>query len=253
MILWWFATQVIEEKEAASMSDAPREDRPPIIRTLICEDQTLMREGLSTVLGLEPDIEVVGGAADGAQAVEQAAALLPDIVLMDIQMPRQNGVQATAAITARGLPCRVIILTTFDYEDYVFDAIKAGAYGYLLKDTPSAELARAIRGIHAGEPFIQPRVATRLLMEYGRRGTLDPAPSMPESGAAGRAGDDDTLSQRELDVLRLLANGQSNRDIGDQLALAEGTVKNYVSSILMKLHAANRTQAASLARERGLI
>ena len=140
-----------------------------------------MREGLHTVLTLEPGFEVVGEALDGAQAVQMAEELRPDIVLMDVQMPRQNGVQATAAITARNLPCRVIILTTFDYEDYVFEAIKAGAVGYLLKDTPAAELAETIRQVYAGESFIAPRVATKLLMEFGRRGTLRPQDATQEA------------------------------------------------------------------------
>ena len=233
----------------AAEQNAP--DAP--IRLLICEDQTLMREGLRTVLELEPGFEVVGEAADGAEAVQLAERLRPDIVLMDIQMPRQNGVQATAAITARDLPSRVIILTTFDYEDYVFDAIKAGAMGYLLKDTPAADLAATIRRVYAGEAFIQPKVATKLLMEFGRRGASGQRPPEHE----GEVGEDEAapedLSQREVDVLRLLAHGASNREIAEQLVLAEGTVKNYVSNILMKLHAANRTQAANLARERGLI
>ena len=233
------------------------------IRILLCEDQTLMREGLRTVLDLEPGFWVVGEAADGAEGVRLAEELRPDIVLMDVQMPRQNGVQATAAITARGLPCRVIILTTFDYEDYVFEAIKAGAVGYLLKDTPASDLAATVRRVYAGESFIQPKVATKLLMEFGRRGTLGapPAGGGSPGGAAGTGpagvsaeSDDFTdLSQREVDVLRLLAQGASNRDIAEQLVLAEGTVKNHVSNILAKLHAANRTQAANLARERGLI
>lgn len=239
-------------------------DQRTCVRLLICEDQTLMREGLYTVLALEPGFEVVGEALDGAQAVQLAEELRPDVVLMDVQMPGQNGVQATAAITARNLPCRVIILTTFDYEDYVFEAIKAGAVGYLLKDTPAAALAETIHRVHAGESFIAPKVATKLLMEFGRRGTLQPDETAGDAGTAGTAGTtgaptgriaggESALSQREVEVLRLLAQGESNRDIGDQLALAEGTVKNYVSNILMKLHAANRTQAANLARERGLI
>lgn len=231
------------------------------IRILLCEDQTLMREGLRTVLDLEPGFQVVGEAVDGAEGVRLAEEVRPDIVLMDVQMPRQNGVQATAAITARGLPCRVIILTTFDYGDYVFDAIKAGAVGYLLKDTPANELAATIRRVFAGESFIQPNVATKLLMEFGRRGTLDAsltsvAPVSGGTGGSGATGDGEgfsDLSQREVDVLRLLAQGASNRDIAEHLVLAEGTVKNHVSNILAKLHAANRTQAANLARERGLI
>jgi DNA-binding NarL/FixJ family response regulator len=231
-------------------------DQTAPIDLLIAEDQTLMREGLCTVLELEPGFRVVGAAVDGAEAVRMAAELRPAIVLMDVQMPTRNGVQATAAITARGLPCRVIILTTFDYEDYVFEAIKAGAVGYLLKDTPAAELAATIRRVHAGESFIQPKVATRLLMEFGRRGTGEGGDfGIPGSRAEGSDGDEAPagLSQREVDVLRLLAQGASNRDIADRLILAEGTVKNHVSSILTKLHAANRTQAANLARERGLI
>lgn len=219
------------------------------IRLLICEDQTLMREGLRTVLELEPGFVVVGEAADGAEAVRQAERLRPDIVLMDVQMPRENGVQATAAITARGLPCRVIILTTFDYEDYVFDAIKAGAVGYILKDTPATELAATIRRVFAGESFIQPKVATKVLLEFTRR-AQSPGPA-PAGGERG--GDPGELSDREVEVLRLLAQGASNREIADRLVLAEGTVKNHVSNILMKLHAANRTHAANLARERGLI
>ncbi len=235
------------------------------IRILICEDQTLMREGLRTVLDLEPGFAVVGAASDGAEGVRLAEELRPDIVLMDVQMPVRNGVQATAAITARGLLCRVIILTTFDYEDYVFDAIKAGAVGYLLKDTPASELAATIRRVYAGESFIQPKVATKLLMEFGRRSGApgagaEAAAASPQASTLARepqpAGGDDVpeqLSQREVDVLRLLAAGASNRDIADQLVLAEGTVKNHVSNILAQLHAANRTQAANMARERGLI
>ncbi len=220
------------------------------IRILLCEDQTLMRQGLHTVLELEPGFEVVGEAADGEEAIARYGELRaqgngPDIVLMDVQMPRKNGVQATAAITTAHPEARVIILTTFDYEDYVFDAIKAGAMGYLLKDVPADELAATIHKVHGGEPFIQPKVASKLLVEFGRKGR---APSAQGAGPA-----DEELSSREIEVLKLLAGGASNRDIADRLTLAEGTVKNHVSNILSKLHAENRTQAANLARERNII
>ncbi len=220
------------------------------IRILLCEDQTLMRQGLHTVLELEPGFEVIGEATNGEEAIAQYERLHgqgkgPDIVLMDVQMPRKNGVLATAAITAAHPEARVIILTTFDYEDYVFEAIKAGAMGYLLKDVPADELASTIRKVHRGEPFIQPKVASKLLVEFGRKGR---APS-----AQGSASPDEVLSSREIAVLKLLAGGASNRDIADRLVLAEGTVKNHVSNILSKLHAENRTQAANLARERKII
>ncbi|HEU5382958.1 MAG TPA: response regulator transcription factor [Ktedonobacteraceae bacterium] len=221
-----------------------------MIRILLCEDQTLMRQGLHTVLELEPGFQVVAEASDGAEAVQKYSELQgqgqgPDIVLMDVQMPRQNGVQATAAITTAYPGARIIILTTFDYEDYVFEAVKAGAMGYLLKDVPATELASTIRKVHAGEPFIQPSVASKLLMDFGRKGRAISGQNSTLS--------DEELSGREIEVLKLLASGASNREIAERLTLAEGTVKNHVSNILSKLHAENRTQAANLARERKLI
>jgi len=211
------------------------------IKVLLAEDQTLMRQGLKTILDLEDGFAVVGEAGDGQQAIIQALALRPDIVLMDVQMPRMNGVEATAQIAAALPDTRVIILTTFDYDEYVFDGIKAGARGYLLKDTPADELLNAIRRVHAGESIIQPSVATRMIAEFSQRRT---APQLPEYEA---------LSEREHDVLHLLADGLSNKEIAGRLVLAEGTVKNHVSTILDKLHAANRTQAVRVAREQGLI
>src|SRR5579863_6016419 len=165
------------------------------IRILLCEDQTLMRQGLHTVLELEPGFQVVGEAANGEEAIQRFEQLQkqnngPDIVLMDIQMPRKNGVQATAAITTNHPGARVIILTTFDYDDYVFEAIKAGAMGYLLKDVPADELVSTIRKVHHGEPFIQPRVASKLLIEFGRKGRPLPA-------SAPSASSDEELSARE--------------------------------------------------------
>jgi DNA-binding NarL/FixJ family response regulator len=208
------------------------------IRILLAEDQTLLRQALRTILDLEPGLQVVGEAADGEEAVQRAIALKPDIVLMDIQMPVRSGVEATALITAACPQTRVVVLTTFDYDEYVFDAIKGGAMGYLLKDVPAPELIDTIRRVRQGESFIQPSVASKVLLEYGRR------PRLP-------AGEE--LTEREREVLQLLAAGASNREIGEKLYLAEGTVKNHVSNILGKLHAANRTQAVALAREQGLI
>jgi two-component system, NarL family, response regulator DegU len=208
------------------------------IRILLAEDQTLLRDGLRTILDLEPGLTVVGEAANGEEAVHTTLGLKPDIVLMDIQMPGRNGVEATALISAACPSTRVIVLTTFDYDEYVFDAVKAGAMGYLLKDVPAPELIDTIRRVHAGESFIQPSVASKLLVELGRRSRV-PA--------------DEELTEREQEVLLLLAEGASNREIAQKLFLAEGTVKNHVSNLLGKLHAANRTHAVRLARDQGLI
>jgi DNA-binding NarL/FixJ family response regulator len=211
------------------------------IRVLIAEDQTLMRQGLRTILELSDGFTVVGEAGNGREAVERALALRPDVVLMDVQMPDMNGVAATAQITQALPDTRVIILTTFDYDEYVFDGMKAGARGYMLKDIPAAELLETIRRIHAGESIVQPNVAARLIAEFSQR------------RAARQPPDYEPLSEREMEVLRLLADGRTNKAIAAQLALTEGTVKNYVSSILDKLHAANRTHATQIARQQGLI
>jgi two-component system, NarL family, response regulator DegU len=212
-----------------------------VIKLLICEDQTLMRQGLVTILGLEPGLTVVGEAADGAEAVAQVRALHPDIALMDVQMPGMDGIEATRLITAAYPDTRVIILTTFDYEEYVFEGVKAGAMGYMLKDSPAPDLIHTIRRVHAGERFIQPAVASKLLFEFA------------QSDRRGSGADYEPLSERETEIVRRLAQGMSNREVADDLALAEGTVKNYVSTILGKLHAANRVQAINLARQHKLI
>src|SRR5947209_13450802 len=174
------------------------------IRILLAEDQTLLRQGLRTILDLEPGFTVVGEAADGEEAVHRALALQPDIVLMDIQMPKRSGVEATALITASCPQTRVVVLTTFDYDEYVFDAIKGGAMGYLLKDVPAPQLIDTVRRVHGGESFIQPTVASKVLLEYGRRSRVP-------------AGEE--LTEREREVLQLLAAGASNREIGEKLYL----------------------------------
>jgi DNA-binding NarL/FixJ family response regulator len=213
-----------------------------MIRLLICEDQTLMRQGLVTILGLEPGIVVVGEAGNGQEAVDRVAELQPDVVLMDVQMPVMGGVEATRIIAAQYPNSRVVILTTFDYEEYVFEGVKAGAMGYMLKDTPAPELVRTIKRVHEGERFIQPAVASKILFEFA-------ASRHKPTEDAGY----EPLSEREIDIISRLAQGMSNREIADDLALAEGTVKNYVSTILSKLHAANRVQAINLARQHKII
>lgn len=207
------------------------------IRILLVEDQTLMRQGLRTILSLEPGMEVVGEAVDGEPGIHQALALRPDVILMDVQMPGMSGIEAIAAICAVWPEARIIILTTFGRDEYVFQGIRAGAVGFLLKDAPADELVHTIRRVHAGEVFIQPEIASRLLREL-----ITPQDWLIEP-----------LSEREQEVLVLVAQGYSNREIAERLVLAEGTVKNHVSSILGKLQAENRTQAADIARRHGLI
>ncbi|MFC4456378.1 response regulator transcription factor [Deinococcus sonorensis] len=205
-----------------------------MIRLLIAEDQPLMRRGLRTVLETEDDFTVVAEAGTGAQAVELVRAAQPDVVLMDVQMPELSGVDATRLLAAEGLAGRVLILTTFDREDYVLDALRAGAAGYLLKDVDADELARVIRLIARGESFIQPAVAAKYLRLLTQR------PAEPQ----------EPLTARELEVLNLLAAGASNKRIAASLAIAESTVKNHVNNILAKLQVRNRTEAALKARER---
>ena len=206
------------------------------IRIFLIEDQTLMRQGLKTIIDLEPGMKVVGEAADGESGVRKVLEMRPDVILMDEKLPGISGVEATAAICAAWPQARVVILTTFDRDDYVFQGVRAGAMGYLLKDTPADELVRTIQHVHAGEVFIQPEIASRALRELVR----------PKASPL------EPLSGREREVLVLLAQGLSNREIAEKLVLTEGTVKNHVSNILGKLQAENRTQAADIARKYGL-
>jgi DNA-binding NarL/FixJ family response regulator len=207
------------------------------IRILLAEDQTLMRQGLKTILELESDFQVLHEASDGQQATRLALQSRPDIILMDIQMPQMNGVDATATICRAWPRARIIILTTFDRDDYVFQGVRAGAVGYLLKDVPAQTLIETIRRVHDGEIFIQPEIASRTL----RIALHSPAELV------------EPLSDREREVLVMLAQGIPNKEIADKLRLAEGTVKNHVSNILGKLQAQNRTEAADIARKKGLI
>lgn len=210
------------------------------MRILICDDQAITREGLALLLNLERDIEVVGTAEDGAQAIELTARLLPDLVLMDLKMPFMNGVEATRHIRARYPQISVLVLTTYDDEEWIFDAIRAGASGYLLKDTPREELVKAVRGTVSGKAYVDPAVTHKLLQQLAN---VQTKPTTQLS---------DKLSEREVEVLRLIGRGLNNADIADHLHLAEGTVRNHVSLILSKLEVTDRTQAALLAVQHGL-
>jgi DNA-binding NarL/FixJ family response regulator len=211
-----------------------------MIRVLIVDDQEIVCEGLHVVLSASPSIEVVGMAHDGARAVEMVAALRPDLVLMDLKMPLMNGVQATHAIKTEHPETAVLVLTTYDEDDWVADAIRAGANGYLLKDTGREDIVAAIEGVMAGKTPVDPAVAEKLF-KYVRYGV----PS--QSNIA------EVLSEREMSVLRLLATGMTNAAIADRLHLSEGTVRNHVTSILAKLDVTDRAQATALAWRYGLV
>jgi len=214
------------------------------IRLLLVDDQRLLREGMRILLELEPDLEVVGEAANGAEALTRYAELRPDVVLMDVKMPEMDGVAATRQLLIDHPQAKVVILTTFDDDEYVFEGIRAGALGYLLKALSGEELADAIRTVAGGGALIEPSVALKVMAEFART-------SHPSAQTAQKL--IEPLSERESDVLRLLANGLSNREIAGQLFLAEGTVKNYVSSAMQKLNVRDRTQAALRAKELGLL
>ena len=214
------------------------------IRILLVDDQPLFREGLRTLLSVHADFEVVGEAGNGEEAIRLVRSLFPSVVLMDLQMPVVDGVAATRSLYEEQPDCRVIVLTTFDDDEMVFDGLRAGAVGYLLKDAPSEKLAEAIRVAARGETFLQPSVAAKVGAEFARltRKRVQTANSAIEP-----------LSERELEILRLIARGASNREIASTIFLAEGTVKNHVTNILGKLEVRDRTQAALKAKESGLI
>jgi DNA-binding NarL/FixJ family response regulator len=223
-------------------------DRP--VRVLVVDDQRLIREGISSLLDLQPGVEVVGTAADGREAIERALDLEPDVVLMDVRMPGVDGVDATAAVRSRSPDCRVLMLTTFDDEEYVVRALRAGASGYLLKDLPAADLARAVVLAHAGVHQHDPAVTERLVAALARTAPSTTPAATP--GAGGSLVAPAALTMREREVLRLVAAGATNREIAKRLYLSEGTVKNHVSHILSRLGLRDRTQAALYARAHGL-
>uniref|UniRef100_A0AAU2V752 Response regulator transcription factor n=1 Tax=Streptomyces sp. NBC_00003 TaxID=2903608 RepID=A0AAU2V752_9ACTN len=215
------------------------------IRVLIADDQVMVRQGFTVLLNAEPDIEVVGQAVNGLEAVALAAELAPDVVLMDIRMPELGGIEATRRATeASGFPVKVLILTTFDLDEYVYEALRAGASGFLLKDASADELAHAVRVVASGDALLAPNVTKRLIAEFSRL-TEAPRASLKE-----RVG---TLTERETEVLALIAQGLSNAEIAAGLVLAEQTVKTHVSRVLVKLGLRDRTQAAVYAYESRLI
>jgi DNA-binding NarL/FixJ family response regulator len=226
-----------------------------MIRVLLADDQTLVRQGIRTLLELEEGIEVAGTAANGREAVAAVERLRPDVVLMDVRMPELDGVAATRALAERFPEVAVIILTTFDDDEYVFEGLKAGARGYLLKDVSSDDIADAIRTVAAGGALIQPSVARKVVAEFGRlASTNSTAGAAPGTAAVpDQSGLPQPLTEREWEVLRAMASGLSNREIADRLVITEGTVKNHVSNILGKLDARDRTQAILKAQALHLI
>jgi DNA-binding NarL/FixJ family response regulator len=211
-----------------------------MIRVLICDDQTVVRDGLEAILSTDDEIEVVGVARNGQEAVDLAAQRQPDVVLMDLKMPVLNGVQATERLRKGWPGIRVLVLTTYAEDGWVLDAVRAGASGYLLKDTRRDDLVNAIKGTAAGKVFLDPSVAGKVVRQI----VAPPAPAQPLAEA---------LTERELSVLQLICKGYSNPEIAQQLHLAAGTVRNYVSSILQKLGVDDRTHAAIVAYQRGLV
>ncbi|UUU23641.1 response regulator [Streptomyces sp. DSM 40750] len=219
-------------------NEEPEQASP--VRVLVVDDQRLIRDGIASLLSIRPGIEVVGTAVNGRDAVAKTLELGPDVVLMDVRMPETDGVEAVAVLRDRAPECRVVMLTTFDDEEYVVQALRAGAHGYLLKDLPAEELAHAVRLAHAGVTQLDSSVTRHLTAFLPRSGPAAEAPAV-------------ALSPRETDILRLVAHGHTNREIAARLYLSEGTVKNHVSRILNRLALRDRTQAALRARDLGLL
>jgi DNA-binding NarL/FixJ family response regulator len=213
------------------------------IRVVVVDDQELVRAGFVKLLETEPDLTVVGQGADGLEAVEATARARPDVVLMDIRMPHVDGIEATKRIRALAEPARVLILTTFDLDEYVYEALKAGASGFLLKDAPAEQLVAGVRVVAAGDALLAPAITRRLIEEFSRRPMppLDGPPQLAE------------LTSREREILTYVARGLSNAEIADELVLGESTVKTHVGNVLMKLGLRDRVQAVVLAYESGLV
>ena len=225
------------------------------IRVLVADDQRLVRDGIASLLSIQEGIEIVGIASNGQEAVDLALALTPDVVLMDIRMPVMDGVEAARLLRSQLPDCQILMLTTFNEEELIVEALRAGACGYLLKDIPAHDLAGAIRSAYKGIYQLDATVASKVFAGLAR----DPArttpvpPRMPGEASPGGTEPETELSARELEVLRLIARGATNREIAEQLVISEGTVKNHISNILSRLGPRDRTQAAIYAREAGLL
>ena len=233
------------------------------IGVLVVDDQRLMRDGIASLLSLQEGIEVVGTASDGNEAVAQAVALQPDVILMDVRMPVMDGVAATEQIRRQLPSCRILMLTTFDDEQYVIQALQAGASGYLLKDIPASDLAKAVHALHKGiyqlDPSVAGKVFASLTPPHSTGTAIRSVPGFPSSKGITDSNENTSptktseLTGREIEVLRLIARGATNREIAEKLVISEGTVKNHISNILSHLGLRDRTQAAIYARERDLL
>jgi DNA-binding NarL/FixJ family response regulator len=235
----------------------PRATHEGAVRVLVADDQQLMRDGIASLLGIQEGIEIVGLATNGEEAVERAMSLRPDVILMDVRMPIMDGVLATEQLH-RDLPgCKILMLTTFDDETYVVEALRVGASGYLLKDIPTSDLVQAILAVHRGIYQMDPAVMSRVISALSRPedSSSEPVHYPPSyiSSSAATASPHTDLTDREIEVLRLVAQGATNREIAEQLVISEGTVKNHISNILSRLGLRDRTQAAIYAREQDLL
>lgn len=227
----------------------------PNVRVLVVDDQRLMRDGIASLLSIQPGIEVVGTASNGQEALEQALQLQPNVVLMDVRMPIMDGVAATAEVRRQLPSCHVLMLTTFDDEEYIVEALRAGASGYLLKDIPAHDLAKAVQAAHKGIYQLDPAVVSKVVASLAGSNKADaPAAASPpvDTPLSGSPTLND-LTNREIEVLRLIATGATNREIAEKLVISEGTVKNHISNILSRLGLRDRTQAALYAREMGVL
>jgi DNA-binding NarL/FixJ family response regulator len=229
---------------------------PDSLGVLVVDDQRLMRDGIASLLEIQPGLEVLGTAASGEEAIEKALALRPNVILMDVRMPGIDGVAATRQVLQQLPSCRILMLTTFDDDEYVIEALRAGASGYLLKDIPAQDLARAVQAVHKGIYQLDPAVAGKLVSALG--GSTSPiSAGTPAKSPAQSVRDAEIpppeLTAREIEVLRLIAQGATNREIATQLVISEGTVKNHISNMLSRLGLRDRTQAAIYAREHGLL